>query len=186
MPRIRPCPICAEWRLISLVTTCPICKSPGAKPELDALILKFTQQYASGGAFMKHKITIITYKATARALEKLTNSEAVQAFCQRHCCSLRVWSPNKNTTMYGFTGPKRVCAAVFELPNDLIQYCHEDSYDLHDVEPLSIGPAPIIESPRLIAECEKRRIAPNPSAHQIWEFLSYDGKLPVPASKLPN
>jgi hypothetical protein len=29
-----PCPICAEWRYISLVQVCPICGAPGKKQEL--------------------------------------------------------------------------------------------------------------------------------------------------------
>jgi len=39
------CPICKEWRLASLVTTCPICGAKGGKEELDALARKFTEQY---------------------------------------------------------------------------------------------------------------------------------------------
>jgi hypothetical protein len=34
MPRIEPCPICAEWRYISIVKVCPICGAPGKLQEV--------------------------------------------------------------------------------------------------------------------------------------------------------
>jgi len=35
------CPICSEWRYISLVRVCPICKAPGKLEELDDIAEAF-------------------------------------------------------------------------------------------------------------------------------------------------
>jgi hypothetical protein len=41
-----PCPICAEWRYISLVKICPICKKPGGLKEVDDLATEFMRAFA--------------------------------------------------------------------------------------------------------------------------------------------
>jgi hypothetical protein len=41
-----PCPICAEWRYISLVKICPICKEPGGLEEVGNLAAEFMRALA--------------------------------------------------------------------------------------------------------------------------------------------
>jgi hypothetical protein len=38
-----PCPICAEWRYISLVKVCPICGEAGGLEELNTLAEAFLE-----------------------------------------------------------------------------------------------------------------------------------------------
>jgi hypothetical protein len=42
----KPCSICAEWRYISLVKICPICKEPGGLEEVDDLATEFMRAFA--------------------------------------------------------------------------------------------------------------------------------------------
>jgi hypothetical protein len=46
----KPCPICAEWRYISLVKICPICKKRGGLEEVDDLATEFMRAFASPAA----------------------------------------------------------------------------------------------------------------------------------------
>jgi hypothetical protein len=46
----KPCPICAEWRYISLVKICPICKKPGGLKEVNDLATEFMRAFAPPAA----------------------------------------------------------------------------------------------------------------------------------------
>lgn len=43
-----PCPICAEFRYISLVTKCPICGAPGKKDEVRDAATEFMKLWETG------------------------------------------------------------------------------------------------------------------------------------------
>jgi hypothetical protein len=52
----KPCPICAEWRYISLVKICPICGAPGKSSELSSTAEAYlrrleVQKLCEGGTF---------------------------------------------------------------------------------------------------------------------------------------
>lgn len=44
----KPCPICAEWRYISLVKKCPICGAKGKKDEVRDAATEFMKIWETG------------------------------------------------------------------------------------------------------------------------------------------